>query len=72
LIKYEGEIPKDILEELDIIQHKDNEIIIHDDSQKNNDLIARLLPHIEIITFKEVLPTLNEIFIDQVKGASDE
>lgn len=72
LIKYKGEIPQNILDELSIISHKNNEIVVKNESQKNNTLLSQLLPHIEIITFKEVLPTLNEIFIDQVKGVSDE
>ena len=72
MIKYEGKIPQNILDDLNIISQKDKEIIVQNDSSKNNDLISTLLPYIEIITFKEVLPTLNEIFIDQVKGASDE
>ena len=72
LIKYKGEIPQNILDELNIISHKNNEIVVKNEFQKNNNLLSQLLPHIEIITFKEVLPTLNEIFIDQVKGVSDE
>ncbi len=72
LIRYKGKIPDEVLQKLDIISHNHNEIIVKNDSQTNNDLLAILLPHIEIITFKEVLPTLNEIFIDQVKGATDE
>ncbi len=72
LIKYKGEIPQNLLDELNIISHKNNEIVVKNEFQKNNNLLSQLLPHIEIITFKEVLPTLNEIFIDQVKGVSDE
>ncbi len=72
LIKYKGEIPQNILDELNIISQKNNEIVVKNEFQKNNNLLSQLLPHIEIITFKEVLPTLNEIFIDQVKGVSDE
>jgi ABC-2 type transport system ATP-binding protein len=72
LVKYKGEIPKNILESFEVILHKNNKIIVKDDSPKNNDLLSKLLPYIEITTFKEVLPTLNEIFINQVKGVSDE
>ena len=72
LIKYRGDIPQNVLDKLEIIKHENGEIIVKDDLNANNDLLNILLPHIEIETFNEVLPTLNEIFIDQVKGASDE
>jgi ABC-2 type transport system ATP-binding protein len=37
----------------------------------NNDLLAQLIPHTQIVSFSEILPSMNEIFIDVVKQHSN-
>lgn len=37
------------------------------DGQDANDLIAKLMPQCRIVAFNEVLPTMNDIFIERVK-----
>lgn len=44
--------------------------IATDDSQSGNSLLQNLLPLGELIAFREVLPSMNEIFISHVKGAT--
>jgi ABC-2 type transport system ATP-binding protein len=36
------------------------------DGKTRNDLLSELLPHISIISFNEILPTMNDIFISKV------
>lgn len=37
-----------------------------------NDLLSLILPHASIISFNEILPTMNDIFISKVKGNINE
>lgn len=37
-----------------------------------NDLLSLILPHTSIISFNEILPTMNDIFISKVKGNINE
>ena len=37
------------------------------DGKRANDLIAAVMPHADILSFNEILPTMNEIFIEQVE-----
>lgn len=43
------------------------------DSQYNgNTLLQAILPHVEVLSFEELLPSMHEIFIEKVKGLSTE
>jgi len=58
----------------DIIHLKDNhdlhEIQIKiNDGSNNNQLISKLLPIVEICSFNEVIPSMNDVFIQVVGGA---
>lgn len=33
-----------------------------------NDLLSLILPHVTVISFNEILPTMNDIFISKIKG----
>lgn len=33
-----------------------------------NDLLSLILPYLKVISFNEILPTMNDIFISKVKG----
>jgi ABC-2 type transport system ATP-binding protein len=68
-IGYEGVLPSQLEEEIDIIHQDDKGFIIQArEEQSSNELLRYLLNKgIIIHSFKEILPTLNEIFIQQVK-----
>ncbi|MCD4819614.1 MAG: ATP-binding cassette domain-containing protein [Candidatus Cloacimonetes bacterium] len=72
LIEFEGVLPEHI-EEYKIIEKFDHSIILEiTNDEDSNLLLNHLLKSVKIKTFKEILPTLNEIFIDAVKGETDE
>jgi ABC-2 type transport system ATP-binding protein len=71
----------DAKKELPELLGKDFEIlsnVVGEDSQQarikllngkdQNDLLSLILPHATIISFNEILPTMNDIFISKVKG----
>lgn len=55
-----------------VISQKENRLIVkfEDDNQANLLLSACIQSGIKIVKFEEILPTLNEIFIQQVEGAA--
>ena len=40
-----------------------------EDHREPNELLSRLIGHAQVHAFREVLPTMNDIFIDTVKAA---
>lgn len=70
-ITYQGkcnaEIPFSIVEEND---HQ--KIIEIRDGEDSNTILRFFLKHVEVTSFHEILPSLNEIFIEQVSGVSHE
>ncbi|HHB78499.1 MAG TPA: ATP-binding cassette domain-containing protein [Saprospiraceae bacterium] len=68
-INYSGTIPASIFEELEVISHQDNRVVFHLSKDQNSNIILRQLidQGIDIQSFKEILPTFNEIFINQVE-----
>ena len=69
-IQYSGDSPSGLHEKLNIIAHENNSIVIQaEEEQSSNELLRFLLSEgLNISSFKEVLPTLNEIFIKQVEN----
>ena len=69
-IEYEGELPAGLEERADIVGQSDQAIIIQvEEESRSNELLQYLLQHgVFIHAFNEILPTLNEIFIQQVRG----
>ncbi len=47
-------------------EERSTAIIKISDSKTQNDLLSALLPHIMILSFHEILPTMNDIFINKV------
>lgn len=68
-IEYNGTLPNDIDQYASIIKHNDRSLVLQLPANGNsNQLLQHLLNNgIIIRAFKEVLPTLNEIFIKQVE-----
>lgn len=75
-ISYEGNLPSNLtmMDEVDkrweIIDKKDNELVIKVEDSKDSNLILNHLIRgdVHIHSFNEILPTLNEIFIKQVNA----
>ena len=55
-----------------IISKKGNEYILHFNNHQDANAVLNYCIHqqIKIISFQEVLPSLNEIFINQVEGSA--
>ncbi|GAB5553394.1 MAG: ABC transporter ATP-binding protein [Saprospiraceae bacterium] len=70
-VTYQGELPQDLAERYDLIQHQNNKIVVHlADAVQSGELLQYLLnAGVKIIAFNEVLPSLNEIFIRQVSDS---
>lgn len=68
-IEYTGDLSTDHLGALDIISHQDNKIVFHLKKGENSNTILQDLIRqgIDIQSFREILPTFNEIFINQVE-----
>ena len=69
-IDYEGDLPPGLEQRADIVEQSDHSIIIQvDEEGRSNELLQYLLQNgVFVHAFNEILPTLNEIFIRQVKG----
>lgn len=68
-IGYEGELPGSFVEHADIVKQNKNLVAIKfRDDKESNTVLNYLIDHqIQIRSFREILPTLNEIFIKQVE-----
>jgi len=73
ILKHQGKIPQETLDKFEIVVEKDDEIsVILNDNNEINSFLQAVLAHSYIKSFIEKLPSLNEIFIEQVQGESDE
>ncbi len=73
-VKFEGELPGGIESQFNVIKANDHSITIKiSEGEDSNEVLQYLVKNnIHVISFKEILPTLNEIFIKQVNGVSTE
>ena len=69
-IDYEGALPPGLEQRADIVEQSDHSITIQvDEEGRSNELLQYLLQNgVFVIAFNEILPSLNEIFIRQVKS----
>jgi len=67
-VKFEGELPADIEKKFRLEKRAADSLVIKiNEGDDSNDMLQYLVKNgLHIISFKEVLPTLNEIFIKQV------
>jgi ABC-2 type transport system ATP-binding protein len=74
LLEFEGHMPNDIQSDFKIVSDTDHQLIIEAEKGMNaNDLLRKLLNRgIVIQSFREILPSLNDIFIHQVKHMNHE
>ena len=67
-VKFEGELPADLEEKFRLEKRTADSLIIKiNEGDDSNDILQYLVKNgLHIVSFKEILPTLNEIFIKQV------
>lgn len=69
-IGYEGELPESVLEHAGVVAQAPGLVTVQvEEERQSNELLRALLDRgVFIHSFREILPTLNEIFIRQVKS----
>jgi len=67
-LTYTGELDNSLLSDCEILEHTGNTMIIKEKQQSDtkNALLKRIIDHVEVSSYIEILPSLNEIFIEQV------
>ncbi len=71
-INYEGRLPADIAQRAEIVSQTDDEITVqlHEPGQSNALLQYLIQSQVQLTSFQEILPSLNDIFIAQVGEAN--
>lgn len=71
-LEYSGTMPAHTQQEYNITQHVGNKYVFRlQENQSSNQLLQELINQgVEVHSFQEVLPTMNEIFIEQVQTNS--
>jgi ABC-2 type transport system ATP-binding protein len=73
-IHYNGEMPELPADYFPVVRQTDHELVVKIDERfSSTDLMRALVQRqVEVTSFNEILPSLNEIFITQVEGKSHE
>jgi ABC-2 type transport system ATP-binding protein len=68
-VHYSGSLPQ-LPDRFPVVRRLDHELVVKvEDHASGNDLLRELInQRVEVTSFNEVLPSLNEIFIEQVEG----
>lgn len=68
-IHYTGSLPQ-LSDRFPLVRQRDHELVMKIDNQSTgNDLLRELINReVQVTSFSEILPSLNEIFIEQVEG----
>jgi ABC-2 type transport system ATP-binding protein len=69
-VEYEGQLPDNFADQFEIIDQEDQQVTVHlPEGTPAMALLQTLInAQVNIISYNEVLPSLNEIFIRQVEG----
>ena len=69
-VSFQGEIQSGLLDKLNVVSNKQGELLVKfDEAHHGNDLLKVLVENnVEVASFNEVLPSINEIFIRQVQA----
>lgn len=68
LVKFQGVLPDSFAAQFDVVSQTANEVVVRGNQGNNNALLQYLLEHqVQIVAYKELLPTINEIFITCVQ-----
>lgn len=67
-ISFNGEINNGLLNNLNVVERKAGEVVVQfQEEHKGNELLKRFVEHgMEVTSFNELLPSINEIFIKSV------
>lgn len=70
-VSYNGEITNGLLDKLNVVSNNAGEVELRfDEEHHGNDLLKLFVDHnMEVTSFNEVLPTINQIFIKQVNAS---
>src|SRR5690606_10727 len=73
-VNYQGHLPESFTEGIELVQREDHQATFRiPEGDSPNHLLQYLMrSHCEIHGFTEILPSINDIFIRQVKGISHE
>ncbi|MEM6722719.1 MAG: ABC transporter ATP-binding protein [Bacteroidota bacterium] len=73
-VNYTGDLPTGIQEKFSVVDEKDHSLTVQlEAGADSNILLKHLLENgVHVSSFNEILPSLNDIFIKQVSGQSDE
>ncbi|MEO1437602.1 MAG: ATP-binding cassette domain-containing protein [Bacteroidota bacterium] len=73
-VNYTGDLPAGIQEKFAVVGEQDHSLTVQlEPGADSNILLKHLLEHgVHVSSFNEILPSLNDIFIKQVSGKSDE
>ena len=71
-IGYNGEISSTVLENITVVKHQDQKLLVKLEDAKNpNQILSHLINNgVQLHSFQEILPTLNDIFIKVVTNPS--
>lgn len=71
-IGYNGEISSTVLENIKVVKHQDQKLLVKLEDAKNpNQILSHLINNgVQLHSFQEILPTLNDIFIKVVTNPS--
>lgn len=71
-IGYNGEISSTVLENITVVKHQDHKLLVKLEDAKNpNQILSHLINNgVQLHSFQEILPTLNDIFIKIVTNPS--
>lgn len=68
VLSYVGELPSSALEGYELIEQKEQGVKIRlQEHQSTNQLLQNVIPFVNIQQFEEELPSMNDIFIEQVQ-----
>lgn len=71
-IRYQGDVPRELPNGIQLVSQKNNEIIIQaQESQLSNQFLGQLIQNgVFIESFEEIFPSINEIFIKVVENST--
>ena len=68
LVRFDGKLPEDFGNRFEVVEQKENDVVVRNKGGNNNELLQYLIEkQVGIVSFKELLPSINEIFITCVK-----
>ncbi len=68
LVRFNGILPENFNNHFEVLEQHENEVVVKNKHATNNELLKYLIENqVSIVAFKELLPSINEIFITCVQ-----